>query len=89
MKERLDQRYLKPQMLLLERTLKEWTVICLIIVFPWFIHDNWDDYPLYALIFGCIGPWVVGLLFYMVPRMFIGSYLNVRRVVMEDDSDIK
>lgn len=85
MTERLDKKYLKPQILIFERALKEWNYLCLFIVFPWFIYANWNDGPLLALIIGCSGPWMIGAVLYLVPRTLIPSYFAMRKVVMEEE----
>lgn len=85
MTNRIDREYLKPQILIFEKALKEWWYICLFIVFPWFIYSNWDDYEWYLLIFGCIGPFAFLGVLYMVPRTLIASYFAMRKVVFKLD----
>jgi len=86
MKERLDQKYLKPQFKIFEKVLKEWTVIFLLFVYPYWLYAYWNETPLYALILGAPGPFVVYGLFYFVPRRAYLQYFTYRKIAMGDDN---
>jgi hypothetical protein len=85
MTDRLDQKYLKPQIKVFEKVIKEWTVIFVLFVFPWFVYTHWDEYPLYAMILGSFSPYAVYGLFYVAPRGAFLQYFAFRKVVMDDD----
>lgn len=85
MSERLDKKYLKPQILIFERAFKEWCYIFLFIVYPWFIYSYWDEEPLIVTLITGIVPFAFGMMFYMVLRTPVPTYFAMRKVVMEDD----
>jgi len=87
MRERLDQKYLKPQVIIFEKALKEWSFIFLFIGSPWMFLEFWGVKSIADILTGCVLYYFIGMIAYLPLRTALPSYLAYRKVIMGDENE--